>query len=638
MNRTEYFKLNGVDVGFSDKTNVRIKCGRLSLSLRTPPMALTRDLHSGMADHAWRVIPDFYMVDGFCIAAYEDQALPGGRYGHAQMWPYQDDTGCRQTLCVTGVQDRPEFFGTLRIEAGWLELDGVIAFGVNAPEYDEVMPVTIRKCFDPLALIPPRRTLSLKQALALPPDQVFELQISNGKFNEFPQEILAFNHLERLGLGIAMNGLKSTSLSLPPALFELKHLHTFYLQSFGRPLDALPPEIAQLHRLEVLSLSGLGLTNVPDVLTTLERLETLDLNYNRLFTLPHNIGEMPALRELSVEGNCFISLPASMSKVPNLRIDHAQRSLFSDVRYRSRNDAPIDLTLFDLSRYPELQAGLAQELDAISDDTELKQMTLACSTYALYVEPRVTEKPLPLGASKTGGSPHLPVGMTHPADRNGLLSLFQTQINLSDIADLQLWLPRQGMLYFFVNDTEYAQATSIIYIDNPHELLSIYQYSESTCWSDSDLDLETLPEEHALHFRRGISVPNFYNIQNYGAARHPEWRHLFDVETIDNATNQRLEKFSDLMVDFPERLAKQGLMPPDRSHSLNAHVFTQHESPQQQATTQHNGYAYEWMNLLCLESIGDFNFWDAGTLTYSIHKQDLAIADFGRVMASIESS
>jgi Domain of unknown function (DUF1963) len=74
------------------------------------------------------------------------------------------------------------------------------------------------------------------------------------------------------------------------------------------------------------------------------------------------------------------------------------------------------------------------------------------------------------------------------------------------------------------------------------------------------------------------------------------------------------------------------------SHSINAHVFTQHESPQEQAAATFNGQTHEWMNLLCLESIGDFNFWDAGTLTYSIHQQDLAIADFGRVVTSIESS
>ncbi len=639
MDRTEYFKLNGVDVGFSDKTDVRVMRGKVRVWLKTPPMALTRELHNGMADHGWRVIPDFYMVDGLTIAAHEDQALPDGRYGHVRKWPYQDETDYRQALNVYGGQDRPEFFGTLRIEAGWLQLDGVIAFGTDAPEHDEVMPVSVRKCFDPLALIPPRRTLSLEQALKLPPDQVFDLQISNGEYRKFPESILVFKHLERLGFGLAMSGPDCAFRQLPPGLFDLEHLHTLYLHSFADDLGALSPDIAKLYRLEELGLTSLGLTSIPDTLTTLERLDTLSLDYNRLTALPDGIGEMPALRELSIQGNRFVSLPASLSKVPTLKIDHGKRALFTDMRYRSRNPAPIDDTLFDLSRHPELHARLARELDAVSKDAELKQMTLACSTYALYAESRATKRRLPLGASKTGGRPHLPAGTAHPADRNGLLSFFHAQINLAEIAHLQPWLPRRGMLYCFVNDTEYAETPNVVYADCAPDTLAAYEYSDSTRWSNSDLDVETLPAEHALQFSGGVSVPNFYNIVNHAAARHPEWRHLLDHEAMGDKTHRRVEEFSDLMVEFPDRLAKRRLMPPpQRAHSINAHVFTQHESPQEQGAAKFGGHAHEWMTLLCLESIGDLNFWDAGTLTYSIHKQDLAIADFGRVVASIESS
>ncbi len=639
MDQPEYFKLNGVDVGFSDKTDVRVMRGKVRVWLKTPPMALTRELHNGMADHGWRVIPDFYMVDGLTIAAHEDQALPEGRYGHVRKWPYQDETDYRQALNVYGGQDRPEFFGTLRIEAGWLELDGVIGFGIDAPQHDEVMPVSVRKCFDPLALIPPRRTLSLEQALKLPPDQVFDLQISSGEYRKFPESILNFKHLERLGFGLAMSGPHCAFRQLPPALFDLEYLHTLYLHSFADTLGALSPDIGKLHRLEELGLTSLGLTSIPETLTTLERLDTLGLDYNHLTTLPDTIGEMPALRALSIQGNRFVTLPSSLLKVKKLQVDHGKRALFADVRYRSQNPAPIKETLFDLSRHPELHARLARQLDAISNDTELKQMTLACSTYALYAEPRAAEQPLPLGASKTGGRPHLPLGMAHPADRNGLLSVFHAQINLTEIANLQPWLPRRGMLYCFVNDTEYAETPNVFYADCTHELLAAYEYSESTRWSDSDLDAESLAAEYALHFSSGVSVPNFYNIHNHAAVRHPQWRHLFDRDTIGDEARRRLDKFSDLMVDFPDRLVKKRLMPPpQRSHSINAHTFTQHESPQEHGAAKFGGHAHEWMNLLCLESAGDLNFWDAGTLTYSIHKQDLAIADYGRVVVSIESS
>jgi Leucine-rich repeat (LRR) protein len=639
MDRTEYFKLNGVDVGFSDKTDVRVKRGKVRVWLNTPPMALTRELHNGMADHGWRVIPDFYMEGGLTVAASEDQALPDAAYGHVRQWPYQDQTDDRQAINVFGGQDRPDFFGSLRIEEGWLELDGVIAFGTDVPEHDEVMPISVRKCFEPLPLIPERKQLNLQQALKLPVDQVFDLQISNGQYNGFPESILAFKHLERLGFGLAMDGQNCSFRRLPEGLFDLENLHTLYLHSFADDMGPLSEDVAKLSRLEELGLTSLGLTSIPDGLCTLERLDTLGLNYNRLTTLPEAIGEMPALRELSIQGNRFVSLPASLLKVKKVQVDHGKKGLFRDVRFRSKNVAPIDESLFDLSQHSELKAQLARELDAISDDTELKQMTVTCCTYALYAEPSPADGSLPLGASKTGGQPHLPTGMAHPADRNGLLSMFHAQINLAEIADLQPWLPRRGMLYFFVNDTEYAAVPNVIYADVAEEALVSYEYSDTMSWIDSDLDPDVLPTEHALGFSAKLSLPNFYGIARHGEVRHPEWRHLLDGDSIDKAMHGRLNKFSDLMLDFADRLAECGLMPvKNSSHSINAHVFTQHESPQEQGAATFDGKASEWMNLLTLESIGDFNFWDAGTLTYSIHQQDLAIADFGRVVTSIESS
>ena len=58
------------------------------------------------------------MIDGLTIAAYEDQALPEGRYGRARKRPYQDEIDYRQALNVYGGQGRREFFGSLRIEVG----------------------------------------------------------------------------------------------------------------------------------------------------------------------------------------------------------------------------------------------------------------------------------------------------------------------------------------------------------------------------------------------------------------------------------------------------------------------------------------------------------------------------------------
>lgn len=638
MDRDEYFRLNGIDVGFSDKTEVAVARGRLRLRLQTPPMRLTRDLHNGMADRAWRAIPDFHMADGLRLLAPSGIALPEGRYGQTLTWPYRDERDERCTLQVYGPQDGVDFFGTLRVEAGWLALDGAIGFGTDAPEYDEVMPVSVRKRFEPLPLIPPRCTLSLEEALALPADEVFELQIAEADIDKLAESIRPFVRLERLGIAFRSTGPRGASRALPPVLFEFERLHTLYVTAYGDTFDTLPPGIAALTRLEELGLSGLGLIEVPDALTSLPRLERLNLDYNRLTTLPEGIGAMRGLRELSIRGNRFVSLPQSLANIPKLDVDHPKRALFQDIGYRSKSSAAIDESLFDLSCRPELRARLEDALDTVSDDAQLKRMTLECSTYALYAESEPVAGPVPLGRSKTGGAPHLPADMAHPMDRNGLLSVFLAQIDLAEIAHLQSWLPRRGMLYFFVDDTQYAEDPTVLYIDRAREDLAVYAYDASTRWRDSDLDIDTLPAEYALRFSGGVSVPNFYNIAGHAAARHPQWGELLDAEPASAADRMRIERFCDATIELEDTLKDRALKPKTRAHSINAQVFTQHESPQEQAAAAMGGFAHEWMTLLCLESVGDFCFWDAGTLTFSVHKRDLAIADFDRVVASIESS
>jgi uncharacterized protein YwqG len=78
----------------------------------------------------------------------------------------------------------------------------------------------------------------------------------------------------------------------------------------------------------------------------------------------------------------------------------------------------------------------------------------------------------------------------------------------------------------------------------------------------------------------------------------------------------------------------------DGMHFINAYVFTQNESIWEQAANKKGGNTLEWMTLLSLKydyNTG-FEFWDAGTLTFVIHKKDLAIGNFSNVYAMIESS
>lgn len=73
---------------------------------------------------------------------------------------------------------------------------------------------------------------------------------------------------------------------------------------------------------------------------------------------------------------------------------------------------------------------------------------------------------------------------------------------------------------------------------------------------------------------------------------------------------------------------------------MNGYTYTQHESPQEQAAAKMRGAPVEWVPLLKLgwdQKVG-FCFWDAGTLTFCIHQEDLRRNDFSRVQVSLESS
>ena len=75
-------------------------------------------------------------------------------------------------------------------------------------------------------------------------------------------------------------------------------------------------------------------------------------------------------------------------------------------------------------------------------------------------------------------------------------------------------------------------------------------------------------------------------------------------------------------------------------HHMNGYTFTQHESPQEQAAAVFTGSPEEWVPLLQVgyDDRVWFCFWDAGTLTFCIHQEDLRRNDFSRVHVSLETS
>lgn len=573
-----------------------------------------------MLTNAWKPIENCFLRDGFSFSAFQSFALPEAQYG--QTFDFQTRDANAGTLHVYDGQSCPNFFGRIRIDAGWLLVEGVGSYQDEPPATvrGNAMPIEIRKRFKPLPLIAPHAALMLSGARKIAPNEVYVLHIDLPQSRcEFPMEILQFKRLEALEITCRHPGVR---LNLPEGLFELTALHTLALQGSAFDVGALSSAIAQLQQLENLHLIDCNLTSLPNAIAALPRLETLDVSYNKLTTLPEEIGTLPLLRQVRARGNRFSALPTSLLSIPTVALSYPDHSLYRDTRYVTTHDMPVYDAQFRLASAPTLWAAVKRLFDAQSSDDLIKDCMLDASTRAIWAQSSAIACSVPLGASKTGGAPHWPKHLAHPADENGLLRTFYAQLNLAEIAPLQMWLPRHGMLYFFLGDIQHADGPQVIFADSQTVDLRRCEYTAQTRWIDGDVDAfsdessPNLASEMRLQFSAGVTLPFLYRSSE---RRLPALTSLFLSE--DRADLQRLAAFDQVLDTVRDALPALNLAPAGRSHSLNGLVWSDDETSTEQAAISQGGRAEEWINLLVLESVGDFCFGDAGTLCFCIQKK-----------------
>ncbi|MGV3761185.1 DUF1963 domain-containing protein [Parapedobacter sp.] len=637
----EFFKINGIDVGFGSHpiegtvysdpkaltSEVVVRKGKLRINLLTPALELTEAFHNGMLEEPAQ-------VDWIRLVTYSDLAIPGGRYDTKIECPY----GKRFSgFEVYGFPITARFYGTIDVQEGQVYIKGELR-----PEYEGnegAVPIEIVKHFDPKPLLPERESLTLEEALKRNPLEVYDLRIGKGAFSSFPEKVLSFKNLERLWIGGQANLEFET---LPDAFFQLTSLHTVQIYGgFKRStLKLLSPTISRLTHLEELTIQAANLIEIPEEITSLTNLREISFRNNQLTSLPESIGRLPHLSALDIEGNRFRSLPKSLAEIPSVRVDRKYKKLYMDTAYNSKNPDPMDESLFDLTRYPQEREQLANEIDKNEEVKAYKDFLLGTARIGTYLMLDDDLQEIPLGTSKVGGAPDLPEDWAHPAGKNGALYLFHAQINCEEAAPFQHYLPRTGMLYFFVSDEEHVDKTIVLYA-HAFSGLKRHEYNEETEFTDPDFD-DNYRKAVAVKFANAVSLPSTYNLYHHGEERFPKYAGYLESLKKDDAAYGHFEdnvtEFVEQLLEKHESIGHKGPYRNFRTHSLNSYVFTQHESPEEQAAARFGGEPSEWMVLLNMESIGKFSFWDAGTLTYCIHKKDLAIADFGRVHTSIESS
>jgi uncharacterized protein YwqG len=428
------------------------------------------------------------------------------------------------------------------------------------------------------------------------------LAVGNNSLRELPSEIGGLTKLESLSLS------QNELCRIPDSIGDLIRLNTLGL-SYNQ-IEELPESIGNLGALEWLFLDVNHLNQLPDVIGNLRKLQSLTLNSNRLRTLPDSVCKLARLKSLNLERNPLESLPselASMEGLERLSIEAEKRTLFMNWSYKPSSKL-VQAELSDLKLFVSPDSALFPPLrNQILDDglAEVEEIIVGVAREAVEIRSTIPDDYSQLGVSRLGGFPDLEEPEMFPKT-DGMHWIFLAQLNLAELAPFNSYLPRSGLLSFFLDSTERLNGR-VLFIEDKIEALSTVRHNGADDMLSPDDDYSQQP--HRAGFKRIFSLP--HSSPDGISSDHA-------LELYENS------EFLHETVD----------------HQMNGYTFTQHESPQEQAANKLRGQSSEWVPLLQLgwDSNVGFCFWDAGTLTFSIHQEDLRRHDFSRVHVSLESS
>jgi uncharacterized protein YwqG len=608
----DIFKLGKLDATSSKNHTVGFDGDSMDIELKLEPTHYDAKLHSklfsnydGKTQAGIRIsVSDFFHNADIAF----DKAHPSDRY----------DT----TFWFDGFAENMDFKGDISAKNGLIEILGELVYDTETDENSSTsisnIPFSASVAFDKTLLdLTDHRFNSLASTVGVDKHLVQKLYIKES-FDQFPKEVLQFKSLEELGFWSGEHRYNQ----LPDEIGELTNLKLLSLHN--SQLTSLPVTFSQLKKLKYLSITNSNITHISDSLCQLTQLNMLTLTSNKLQTLPDCIGTLN-LEHIDIKQNPFTSLPESLQNFKDLKIDQDKKSLFMDTRYPSKNSQAINQEIYRLESDIALFSKLSELIDKQESLLEYKTAIQQLARKTLYFETTTAEDYSQKGNTRFGGMPDLPPDIQHPKVGDDHC-IFHAQINLAEIAHLQDYLPRKGILYFFVSDEEYVDKPIVFLSTAAVETLITYKYTEDTQFYDYHDGYQGFKAKIQI----GFSLAEGYSTN---AAMHGEYS-----KDLEKLAEQQYQIEPD-----PYHQLKSHYCPTERCdniHSSNGYVFTQHESPEEQAVENKNGEINEWMNLLCLgwDKNTGYCFWDAGTLTYTIHKKDLAIGDFSNVVATIESS
>ncbi len=635
-----------------NRNETRWSIGKLSHSLITEIVVaatdIPRDTNKGLLDE--------YKDDGRIMFSLEaigifNKGIPTGEFY------YEEDKNAETYTYVRkeGLDYRLDFFGTVSYGHSWVRLDGELK-----PPFDSspVFPITAAIKLDPEQLDwSEYRFKSMEETEGANREQVCHLEITNPSFTALPSEIYDFVNLAHLTIVSKRDYWDDSKLPLADLgdrLGELVHLKGISINKAS--ISTLPQSIGALRQLELLNLSLCRLTEIPTTVWKLPRLtylilidnrlsaipvdldlpalQTLNVEKNELKTLPESLLNQPKIKTISATGNPFESLPDRFSFFKGLQLSMPEKKRLLDNTYKGA-DGKGTVKWDDRPYFAESDGNLIAPVSDIIKQQRLttyKKPLLGLIKRAIGFRQAGEEDYAAMGNHRFGGRPDLPTDIPHPIffdnqEKRNLHYEFIAQINCEQLVALQEYLPRTGSLFFFFKSLHYfgfddCDIARIIYVEDNRQLCSGKRFTLS------ESDFLELPEGQYAPFKAeaavAVSAPSFY-------AAH-------DNDYLFDGKRKSLKDDDQLLEDLYDRFEQPVNTLSRFDHAINAYGFTQHESPELQAALSLKGSPQDWIILLLVSSVGDFQWGDAGDLFFVIHKSDLAKKDFSKVFVTMESS
>ncbi|MCF6407190.1 DUF1963 domain-containing protein [Chitinophaga filiformis] len=562
----------------------------------------------------------------FYFKGIYNAGIPTGRFLFGQ-----DENSSHLTyMWKGGFQYSQQLSAEVKLENGWLLIDG------KFNQYP--VKVAVRLPVESLVW-ENYRFMSTEEVSTATPDIVRQLWLTDPYVGILEETIYPLTQLRTLSIDFPDSKRAADFTAIPKAVKRLKELKDLTLRGVSA-LDSLPQWLGDLKKLETIRLSDSRVEGIHPFILQLpvlkklylsdnqlqsihpalpENLETLVLSNNRLTSVPQSVTRLQCL---NIERNPLEHLPAGVENIPGLSLELEKKMTLLDYSYKGadgQGTIPYNDSRFYAKSDPDLLRLLEDQISAAGLDRFRAGLTNR-TRKSVALETTEEDTYLEKGNHRFGGLPDLPPGVSYPSfidaygQERGLQ--FIAQINCEAIAHLQDYLPRTGILYFFIEDQE-DTVPKVLYYDG----------AASNLQSAKDLKIE----RDFIYDDRGIykpfravsgkypGIPYMYNAYSL-------WPELTDMEEMYDET-ERLK--NGLKADSVEPV-----------HSMNSYVFKQHDTPEMDAVNVKKGKPEEWMVLLRAGSDNKtgFQFWDMGEIYFVIHKSDLQKKDFSNVYCGLESS